>query len=109
MKNGIIITLFLIFFFAAPSNAGIYDFTDTEFEKSFSEYYKNTDKEVQLEYEIAKFLEQKQTPISLDECLDVALNNNFGIKTKFETYKSSEYDPNFLILGIQFIITDRFW
>ena len=91
MKNRIIITLFLIFCFISPSNAGIYDFTDTEFEKSFSEYYKNTDKEVQLEYEIAKFLEQKQTPISLDECLDVALNNNFGIKTKFETYKSSEY------------------
>lgn len=91
MKNRIIITLFLIFCFISPSNAGIYDFTDTEFEKSFSEYYKNTDKGVQLEYEIAKFLEQKQTPISLDECLDVAMQNNFGIKTKFETYKSSEY------------------
>ncbi len=91
MKNRIIIILFLTIFCFNPVNAEVYDFTDIEFEKSFSEYYKNTNREIKLEYAIVDFLEQKQTPVSLDECLDVALSNNFGIKSKFETYKSAEY------------------
>ncbi len=91
MKNGIIILIISYFILISPAHCALYDFTDDDFEANFSDFCKNCSKEVKLETEIEKFLEQKQIPVSLDECLDVALKNNFDIKTRYETYKSSEF------------------
>lgn len=91
MKNGIVISLILLILFQTPVYSAMYDFLNDDFERSFGEYCKNCDREIELEKEITKFLEQEQTPVSLDECLDIALKNNFDIKTRFEAYKSSEF------------------
>lgn len=91
MKNGIIISLIFYFFGILPANCDIYNFDLEKFETTFNQYCKNCSKEVDLEKEIESFLEQEAIPVSLDECLDVALKNNFDIKTRFETYKSYEY------------------
>lgn len=91
MKNGIVISLILLISFQTPVYPAIYDFLNDDFENNFSSYCKDCDKEIKLEEEITLFLKQKQIPVSLDECLDIALKNNFDIKTKFETYKSSEF------------------
>lgn len=91
MKNGLIVTLIFLITMLSPAYGAVYDFLEKDFENNFSDYCKNCDKEIELENEIEKFLEQKQIPVSLDECLDIALKNNFDIKTRFETYKSYEY------------------
>ena len=91
MKNGTIITLICLFIFQTQGFCEVNNFLDKDFEKNFRALCKECDIGVQLEDEITNFLEQKQTPVSLDECLDIALQNNFNIKTQFETYKSYEY------------------
>ncbi len=90
-KNGIITALIIFFLLKGAAFAALYDFSNDEFENNFENYCLNCNKEIEIEKEIEKFLEQKQTPVSLDECLDVAMENNFDIKNKFETYKSYEY------------------
>lgn len=95
MKNGIIAAIILFLAgscqLCAPSFSAIYDFTDKDFEGSFQGYCENCEKDVNLEEEIKKFLEEEQCPVSLDEVLAVALENNFDIKSKYETYQSYRY------------------
>ncbi len=91
MKNSLTIALIFCILLQCPSFSAIYDFLDKDFEKSFSDYCKNCSKEIELQGQITKFLEEDQVLVSLDECLDIALKNNFDIKTKFETYKSYDY------------------
>ena len=91
MKNGLIITLIFLILFQTQAKCALYDFLNDEFEKNFSSYCKNCDKEVKLEDEITRFLEQEQVPVSLDECLYTAMENNFDIKMEQETFKSSKY------------------
>lgn len=91
MKNRIIAALLFFVFLQNSAQSAIYEFSTKDLESHFDEYCKDCDKKVNLESEIVRFLEEEQIPISLDECLDVALKNNFDIKTRFETYKSSEY------------------
>ena len=91
MKNRIIGFFIFLFFLKSPVYAEIYDFLDKEYEHNLESYCKDCAKDIQLEEEITKFLEEKQIVVSLDECLDIALQNNFDIKSQFETYKSSEY------------------
>lgn len=91
MKNGTVITLICLFIFQTQGFCEINNFLDKDFEKNFKALCEDCKIDIQLEEEITNFLEQEQTPISLDECLDVALQNNFNIKAQFETYKSYEY------------------
>lgn len=91
MKNGTVITLICFFLFQNAGFCEIYDFLNDDFEKNLKSQCENCKVEIQLEEEITKFLEQKQVPVSLDECLDIAMQNNFNIKAQFETYKSYDY------------------
>ena len=91
MKNRIVISLILYFIWINPSYCDIYKFNDEKFENNFRDYCKNCSKELNLENEIKDFLSQEIIPVSLDECLCIAIENNFNIKTQFETYKSYEY------------------
>ncbi len=91
MKFKIFLTFIFLFLIQPPSYSKLYEFSDLGFENSFNDFLKNKDREIQLEKEITDFLDEEQIPVSLDECLDVALQNNFNIKAKFETYKSYDY------------------
>lgn len=91
MKNRIIVILFFLLWFKVPVYGTIYDFKNYNYQNNFSNFYNNKKEEINIEKEIEYFLKQKQIPISLDECLDTALNHNFNIKNKFETYKSYDY------------------
>ncbi len=91
MKNRIIVNLILLILFQTPAYSGVYDFLDDSYENNFKEFCIECSKKINVEAEIVKFLEQEQVPVSLDECLDVALKNNFDIKINTETYKSSKY------------------
>lgn len=91
MANKFFIIIFSFLFFQNTAQADVYSFLDDKYEDNLNIFCKNCTEDVQLEEEITKFLEEKQTVVSLDECLDIALQNNFDIKAQFETYKSSEY------------------
>ena len=91
MKNGLIVTILFFIFFQTPVNSEAYDYLDKNYEQDLKVHCENCSEEIELEEEIARFLEQKQIPVSLDECLDIALQNNFDIKARYETYKSAEY------------------
>ena len=91
MKDGFIVSLIFFLCLSLPSYAEVYDFLDKDFEKNFKLQCQNCNESIQLEEEITKYLEQEQTPVSLDECLDIALQNNFNIKAQLDTYKSAEY------------------
>lgn len=91
MKNGITVILFFLLWLNLPVYGAIYDFKNYDYENNFSDFCKNKNKEINTEKEIEHFLKQKQIPISLDECLDIALKFNFNIKSNYENYKSYEY------------------
>ena len=57
--------------------------------KEFCEKYIN---DVEIENFIKQELSSDYVVVSLDECLDVALKNNFNIEIKNHDYKSSKYE-----------------
>ncbi len=50
------------------------------------------DKEVDVEAEIIEHFRKEPLPVSLDECIGVALLNNFNIKATYSDYISSKWD-----------------
>lgn len=64
------------------------------FEQRFDEYCKgcSEDKEVDVKEEIVQFFKETPVPVSLDECIGVALLNNFNIKASNSEYISSKWD-----------------
>ena len=57
--------------------------------KEFCEKYIN---DLEIENFIKQELSNDYVVVSLDECLDVALKNNFNIEIKNHNYKSSKYE-----------------
>ncbi len=57
-----------------------------------NEYCKRNIDDIDLEKYIKKELENNYIAVSLDECLDVALKNNFDIQIVYHQYKSSKYE-----------------
>jgi len=58
---------------------------------SLSEFCKKFINDINVEEFIEKELENDYVGISLDECLDIALKNNFDIQIAYHTYQSSRY------------------
>ena len=78
----------------------------------FDDFSSKYIKDIDIENFIKKELKNDYVVVSLDECIDVALKNNFDIKIQNHNYKSSKYEyqnalSNFMpILGINAYITD---
>ena len=58
---------------------------------SLTEFCKKFLDDVNVEKFIKEELENDYVEISLDECLDIALKNNFDIQIEYHTYQSSRY------------------
>ena len=59
---------------------------------TLSEFCKKFLDDINVEKFIKEELENDYVVISLDECLDIALKNNFDIKIEYHTYQSSRYE-----------------
>lgn len=57
-----------------------------------NEYCKNNLDNIDLEKYIKQELKNVYTAVSLDECIDIALKNNFDMQIAYHEYKSSKYD-----------------
>ena len=58
---------------------------------TLSEFCKKFLDDINVEKFIKEELENDYVEISLDECLDITLKNNFDIQTNYHTYQSSRY------------------
>ncbi len=58
----------------------------------FSEFCEKYIDDIDIEKFIKQEIENDYVVVSLDECLDVALKNNFDIDISFHNYKSSKYE-----------------
>lgn len=78
----------------------------------FDDFSSKYIKDIDIENFIKKELKNDYVVVSLDECIDIALKNNFDIKIQDHNYKSSKYEyqnalSNFMpILGVNAYITD---
>ena len=74
-------------------------------EYSLNEFCKNYIDDIDIEKFIKKEIEADYVVVSLDECIDVALKNNFNIEIKNHSYKSSKYDYRYALTNFLPIIT----
>lgn len=58
----------------------------------FSEFCEKYINDIDIEKFIKQEIENDYVVVSLDECLDIALRNNFNIDISFHEYKSSKYE-----------------
>lgn len=94
----IVYCLILIIFFLnniAPAKDVLFD-NPIEFSTKnnckFDEFCKKYIDDIEIEKFIKHELENDYVVVSLDECIDVALKNNFNIEIKNHDYKSSKYE-----------------
>ncbi len=57
-----------------------------------NEYCKNNLENIDLEKYIKQELKNTYVTVSLDECLDIALKNNFDMEISYHEYKSSKFE-----------------
>jgi len=110
----ILILLIFIFLFQNSYSEELFDEeivlnkNSIKFDDFSSKYIQDVD----IENFIKKELNNDYVIVSLDECIDVALKNNFNIRINSHDYKSSKYEyqnalSNFMpILGVNAYITD---
>lgn len=92
MKRWVIVTIFTLAVAFYTSSASAHKYFSEDSLTPLDSYCEKCSEEVKVEEEIKEHFKETPVFVSLDECIGVALNNNFNIKVSASTYKSADYD-----------------